>query len=101
MIDLYNLYFSGEQARLQRIAQLINNLPDQSSSQQSISNSYAVASTILELMIIHHKQLFKSSSQQEQTSKSFKYMQSTPGYPQPAPGTHRKNKAPPPPTSSS
>ncbi|CAF1503706.1 unnamed protein product, partial [Rotaria sp. Silwood1] len=45
---------------------------DQSSSQQSISNSYAAASTILELMIIHHKQLFTNSSQQEQTSKSFK-----------------------------
>ncbi|CAF3871525.1 unnamed protein product, partial [Rotaria sp. Silwood1] len=28
-------------------------------------------------------------------------IQSTSGYPQPAPGTHRKNKAPRPPTSSS
>ncbi|CAF5154584.1 unnamed protein product, partial [Rotaria sp. Silwood1] len=28
MIDLFNLNFSGEQARLQRIAQLINKLPD-------------------------------------------------------------------------
>ncbi|CAF3558452.1 unnamed protein product, partial [Rotaria sp. Silwood2] len=105
----------GEQARLQRIAQLINKLPeinyhnlcylvrflarvaeyssenkmtptnlgicigcsilygkDQSSINQSISNSYTAASTILELMIIHHKQLFTNSSQQEQTLKSFK-----------------------------
>ncbi|CAF1474056.1 unnamed protein product, partial [Rotaria sp. Silwood1] len=97
---------------------------DQSSSQQSISNSYAAASTILELIIIHHKQLFTNSSEQEQTSKSLKCqpdliptefhsksqsvsnenlldIQSTPGYLQPSPGTHRKNKAPRPPTTSS
>ncbi len=38
----------------------------------SMSNSYASASIILELMIIHHKQLFTHSNQQEQSSKSFK-----------------------------
>ncbi|CAF3732127.1 unnamed protein product [Rotaria sp. Silwood1] len=160
---------SGEQARLQRISQLINKLPDinyqnlcylvrflarvaeyssenkmtpnnlaicigcsilygkdqsSSSSHQSISNSYTAASTILELMIIHHKQLFINSSQQEQTSKSIKCqpdliptefhsksrsgsnenlldVQSIPVYPQPSPGTRRKNKAPLPPASSS
>ncbi|CAF5136834.1 unnamed protein product, partial [Rotaria sp. Silwood1] len=67
MIDLYNLNFSGI-----FIGCSILYGKDQSSSQQSISNSYAAASTILELMIIHHKQLFTSSSQQEETSKSFK-----------------------------
>ncbi|CAF3972092.1 unnamed protein product, partial [Rotaria sp. Silwood1] len=95
-----------------------------SSSHQSISNSYTAASTILELMIIHHKQLFINSSQQEQTSKSIKCqpdliptefhsksrsgsnenlldVQSIPVYPQPSPGTRRKNKAPLPPASSS
>ncbi|CAF4519147.1 unnamed protein product, partial [Rotaria sp. Silwood2] len=157
----------GEQARLQRIAQLINKLPeinyhnlcylvrflarvaeyssenkmtptnlgicigcsilygkDQSSINQSISNSYTAASTILELMIIHHKQLFTNSSQQEQTLKSFKSqpdliptefhsksrsgsnenlldVQNLSGYAQPSPGTRRKNKAPRPPTTSS
>ncbi|CAF1527649.1 unnamed protein product, partial [Rotaria sp. Silwood1] len=101
MIDLFNLNFSGI-----CIGCSILYGKDQSSSQQSFSNSYAATSTILELMIIHHKQLFTNSSQQEQTSKSFKCqpdliptefhsksqsvsnenlldIQSTPGYPQP------------------
>ena len=39
----------------------------------SMSNAYTSASTILELMIIHHKQLFtNNSNQQESSSKSFK-----------------------------
>jgi hypothetical protein len=46
--------------------------PKDQSSNTSMSNSYASASTILELMIIHHKQLFINSNQQEQSSKSFK-----------------------------
>lgn len=45
---------------------------EQSMSHTSISNSYTAGSTILELMIIHHKQLFPDGSQQEPTSKSFK-----------------------------
>ncbi|CAF1124888.1 unnamed protein product [Rotaria sordida] len=159
---------SSEQARLQRIGQLINKLPeinyqnlcylvnflarvaeyssenkmtpsnlaicigcsilygkDQSYSQnQTISNSYTAASIILELMIIHHKQLFNSYYQQEQTSKSFKSqpdiiptefhsksrndsnenlldVQNISVYTQPSPGTRRKNKAPRPPPLSS
>ncbi|CAF3939638.1 unnamed protein product [Rotaria magnacalcarata] len=161
--------FSSEQARLERISQLINQLPEinyynlcylvrflsrvaeyssenkmtpsnlaicigcsilygkdqslSSSSHASISNSYTAASTILELMIIHHKLLFTNYSQQEQISKSFKsqpdliptefYPKSRTvsnenlleapnlsGYAQPSPGTRRKNKAPPPPPSS-
>ncbi|CAF3899968.1 unnamed protein product, partial [Rotaria sordida] len=158
----------SEQARLQRIGQLINKLPeinyqnlcylvnflarvaeyssenkmtpsnlaicigcsilygkDQSYSQnQTISNSYTAASIILELMIIHHKQLFNSYYQQEQTSKSFKSqpdiiptefhsksrndsnenlldVQNISVYTQPSPGTRRKNKAPRPPPLSS
>lgn len=46
--------------------------PKEQSSNTSMSNSYASASTILELMIIHHKQLFINTNQQEQSSKSFK-----------------------------
>jgi hypothetical protein len=42
------------------------------SSNTSMSNSYTSASMILELMIIHHKQLFGNSNQQELPSKSFK-----------------------------
>ena len=38
---------------------------DQSSSTTSMSNSYASGSTILELMIIHHKQFFPNVSQQD------------------------------------
>ncbi|CAF1036717.1 unnamed protein product [Rotaria magnacalcarata] len=160
---------TSEQARLERISQLINQLPEinyynlcylvrflsrvaeyssenkmtpsnlaicigcsilygkdqslSSSSHASISNSYTAASTILELMIIHHKLLFTNYSQQEQISKSFKsqpdliptefYPKSRTvsnenlleapnlsGYAQPSPGTRRKNKAPPPPPSS-
>lgn len=46
---------------------------DQSlSSQTSLTNSYTAASTILELMIIHHKQLFKNNLQQEQITKTMK-----------------------------
>ncbi|CAF4143204.1 unnamed protein product [Rotaria socialis] len=160
---------NSEQARLERISQLINQLPEinyhnlcylvrflarvaeyspenkmtpsnlaicigcsilygkdqslSSPSHTSISNSYTAASTILELMIIHHKLLFTNYSQQEQISKSFKsqpdliptefYPKSRTvsnenlleapnlsGYAQPSPGTRRKNKAPPPPPSS-
>ncbi len=40
--------------------------------QDQSSNAYTSGSTILELMIIHHKQLFPNSSQQEQSTKSFK-----------------------------
>jgi hypothetical protein len=46
--------------------------PKDQLSNTSMSNSYASASIILELMIIHHKQLFPNSSQQEQSTKSFK-----------------------------
>ena len=45
---------------------------EQPLSNSSISNSYASGSTILELMIIHYKQLFPDGSHQEQTSKTLK-----------------------------
>ncbi|CAF1275422.1 unnamed protein product [Adineta steineri] len=87
------------------------------------SNPYASASTILELMIIHHKQFFPNSSQQDQSVKPIKSQpdliptefhsksrsgsnenlldsQSLSGFPHPSPSTRRKNKAPPPPPSS-
>lgn len=41
-------------------------------SNTSMSNSYASASIILELMIIYHKQLFINPNQQEHSTKSFK-----------------------------
>src|SRR5690348_10075483 len=46
--------------------------PKDQSSNTSMSNAYTSASIILELMIIHHKQLFVNSNQQEHSSKSFK-----------------------------
>ncbi len=44
--------------------------PKDQLSNTSMSNSYASASIILELMIIHHKQLFSNSNQSSE--KSFK-----------------------------
>jgi hypothetical protein len=44
--------------------------PKEQVSNSSISNSFTNGSTILELMIIHHKQFFPSSSQQD--LKTFK-----------------------------
>lgn len=48
--------------------------PKDQINNSSMSNSYASASIILELMIIHHKQLFPSSNSSidQQTVKSIK-----------------------------
>jgi hypothetical protein len=47
--------------------------PKDQLSSTSMSSSYASASIILELMIIHHKQLFNNLNQSsEQSYKSFK-----------------------------